>query len=277
MIKIIALIIAVTCGALTGLFCFDLQPWASALACTGLSLAYLIALVLLFFLVWFLLGLNYKKKTDFRMTKFSNRVMRFYSWFCLKLFGVKIIGSGLDKSLLEGRNFLIVSDHKSNIDSMCLDIYLKKTPLIMIAKKSLGKVPFVGNMIRNNGYILLDRDNIKQEFECMNKAIEILQEGKVSVGIFPEGTRYKGRPIGEFKSGSFRLAYKSNAPIAMFAIYNSNMVNDFLLLKRHKVYIDFIGIIEPDVYSEMDKDELSVLVRNKVLDSYSALADKYEK
>ena len=36
--------------------------------------------------------------------------------------------------------------------------------------------------------------------------------------IFPEGTRSKGKPIEEFKSGSFKLATKSNCTIVPLTI-----------------------------------------------------------
>lgn len=44
------------------------------------------------------------------------------------------------------------------------------------------------------------------------EGIKIIKEGH-SLVIFPEGTRSKGGPLGEFKAGSFKLATKSKAPI----------------------------------------------------------------
>ena len=86
---------------------------------------------------------------------------------------------------------MIISNHRSNLDSLVIDNYLKDYPLVFVAKKSLFKIPFVGRLIHGCNYICLDRKNLKQELLAIRKGINILNDKNenCSVGVFPEGTR----------------------------------------------------------------------------------------
>jgi 1-acyl-sn-glycerol-3-phosphate acyltransferase len=54
----------------------------------------------------------------------------------------------------------------------------------------------------------------------MNAATEYLKKG-YSMVIFPEGTRSRGKTMGEFKAGSLRIAIKANVPIVPVTINGS--------------------------------------------------------
>jgi 1-acyl-sn-glycerol-3-phosphate acyltransferase len=51
----------------------------------------------------------------------------------------------------------------------------------------------------------------------MKKAAETVKQG-YSLVIFPEGHRSKGGPVQKFKSGSFKLAFRSEVPIVPVTI-----------------------------------------------------------
>lgn len=69
----------------------------------------------------------------------------------------------------------------------------------------------------------MERENARQATTIINTGVKTLEEGK-SVLIFPEGTRVEEDTIGEFKSGSFKLAIKSNIDILPLIIFNSNKI-----------------------------------------------------
>ena len=58
---------------------------------------------------------------------------------------------------------------------------------------------------------------MKQSAQTIIDGIKQLKAG-INMVIFPEGTRSKGAPVGEFKAGSFKLATKSKAPIVPVTI-----------------------------------------------------------
>ena len=107
-------------------------------------------------------------------------------------------------------------------------------------KKSLFKIPFVGRLIHGCNYICLDRKNLKQELLAIRKGINILNDKseKCSVGVFPEGTRTLNEDysLAEFRPGCFNLAKKSHVPIVIFALKNTDKVNNGLLIKIHHIW-----------------------------------------
>ena len=82
-----------------------------------------------------------------------------------------------------------------------------------LAKSSLFKFP--QSLIFNHmGLIPVNRDN--KDREAYEKAIEYLNNGEI-IGIYPEGTRERGRGLLPFKTGAVRMAYETNTPIIPFA------------------------------------------------------------
>ena len=163
---------------------------------------------------------------------------------------------------------MVISNHRSNLDSLLIDTYLKEFGLVFVAKKSLFKIPFVRRIIHGCNYIYLDRGDIKQECRAIKKGINILNDSNdlCSVGVFPEGTRTinKDYTLGEFKPGCFNLAKKTKCKIVLSCTRYTDLVNKGLLFKRHKVFYDIIGIIDYEEYKDMNTIELSKLCHDKI-------------
>ena len=68
--------------------------------------------------------------------------------------------------------------------------------------------------------VFIDRDNARQSVMALQRAAEMIQQGK-SVIVFPEGTRSKGDRMGEFKAGAFMMAFRAKCPIVPVAIDGS--------------------------------------------------------
>ena len=64
------------------------------------------------------------------------------------------------------------------------------------------------------GLIPVNRDN--KDRDAYEKAIEYLNNGEI-IGIYPEGTRERGRGLLPFKTGAVRMANETNTPIIPFA------------------------------------------------------------
>lgn len=272
MVKILALLISLGVGALCGyLFYSHLATSivATVFISLGFAVATLLVLVILFFAILYLLG-AFENKKVIRKTqgKHYRRSLIFMERFLFSLFGMNNHYKGREL-LSPNENYIIIANHRSNLDNMVIDVYLKKYPLVFIAKKSLFKVPFVGALIHGCGYLSLDRGNTMQEFETISLAIDMLTREKdpLSVAVFPEGTRNENpdnRNVQPFHPGSFRMAFKSQKPIAIIALRGVKEVNNNLLLKRHPVYLDVVEVIEYDQYKDMDVNSLSQYCHDKL-------------
>lgn len=269
MTKIVFVCLSIISGFLIGFLAFPtLEVYYQILISIGFSIASLLALIILFFIVLFFLTIwEPLKKERTKQSKYYRKVLLFYNYFLFDLFNMKIEYSGLEK-LKRGEKYMVISNHRSNLDSLLIDTYLKEFGLVFVAKKSLFKIPFVRRIIHGCNYIYLDRGDIKQECRAIKKGINILNDSNdpCSVGVFPEGTRTinKDYTLGEFKPGCFNLAKKTKCKIVLSCTRYTDLVNKGLLFKRHKVFYDIIGIIDYEEYKDMNTIELSKLCHDKI-------------
>jgi 1-acyl-sn-glycerol-3-phosphate acyltransferase len=140
-----------------------------------------------------------------------------YRWgkFILKAAGAKVNIVGKE-NIPKGQTVLFVSNHQSNFDIPLL-LGAIDIPKGFIAKKELENWPFISTWMKYINCIFMDRDNLRKSAAAIVEGINLLKSG-YSMVIFPEGTRSKGKPIDEFKGGSFKLAIKSKCPIVPLTI-----------------------------------------------------------
>ena len=130
------------------------------------------------------------------------------------------------KKIDQGGQYLIMSNHRSIIDPLIVEIALKNKGInsLWIAKKELYNSFFFGTFTRNAGSILLDRDS--KQMSLFFKEVKTNVAQGYSICIFPEGTRNKDNaPLSEFKDGSQIIAMKNRLKILpVFIKANTNEV-----------------------------------------------------
>lgn len=120
------------------------------------------------------------------------------------------------ENIPQNKNILFVSNHQSNFDILLLLSYLP-VPKGFIAKKELEKMPFISQWMKRIHCLFMDRDDIKQSAQIIIEGIKQIKSG-INMVVFPEGTRSKTGKLGEFKSGSFKLATKSKCTLVPLTI-----------------------------------------------------------
>lgn len=271
MVKIIAVVISALVGILCA-FVFHNHTnnyFLDVLVGVSFFIATFILIVVLFF-AWLFFNIcsEDKKIENVVQKKHYRKILYLMDLLLFSLFGIKAHVRGTEQ-LSVSEQYIIVCNHRSNIDSLVIDKYLRYMPLTFVTKDSLFKVPFVGRVIHGCAYLKIVRGDANQEFDTFVRANDMLtrQDKPLSVGIFPEGTRNKSGDVTsllDFKPGSFRLAYKSKKPIVVMALRGTKEVNNNLLLKRHHVYLDVLEIIDFDQYKDMDVNQLALYCQNKV-------------
>ena len=102
------------------------------------------------------------------------------------------------------------------------------------------------------GIIPVYRDG--KDRNAYEKAIEYLNNGEI-IGIYPEGTRERGRGLLPFKTGAVRMAYETNSPIIPFAtIGEYRPFRKGLVIKFGKPY-------KPKKNIEKSNEELREIIR----------------
>ncbi|AOR24794.1 lysophospholipid acyltransferase family protein [Clostridium taeniosporum] len=147
--------------------------------------------------------------------KLIHKVTSNWAKFIMKASGAKINVIGLE-NIPKDETILFISNHQSNFDIPLLMSSID-VPKGFIAKKELETVPFISTWMKHINCVFIDRKNLRKSAEAIVQGIKILKSG-YSMVIFPEGTRSKGKDIGDFKSGSFKLALKSKCVIVPLTI-----------------------------------------------------------
>jgi 1-acyl-sn-glycerol-3-phosphate acyltransferase len=158
-----------------------------------------------------------------------------YSYTLLSKLNISIEVLNKEK-LPKNGNYLLISNHRSIIDPLIIEIALKDSPIhgFWVSKKELFNSFFFGTFTRNADTVLLDREssNMSSFFADIK---EVVKNGH-SIFIFPEGTRNKtDEPISTFKEGAKLMALKNRIDILpVFIRTNANQVLKEAIEKRTK-------------------------------------------
>jgi 1-acyl-sn-glycerol-3-phosphate acyltransferase len=154
-----------------------------------------------------------------RSGDFGHTCARAWSRLILKTTGVTVRVSGLER-LDPGRSYVFASNHQSIYD---IPILFAALPfqLRIIAKASLGKIPFLGWHLQRTGHVLVDRS--KPGAGVVKKMARLVAAGH-SLIVFPEGTRSTDGSVARFKGGSFLIALEAGLPVVPISIEGSRHV-----------------------------------------------------
>jgi len=150
---------------------------------------------------------------------FGHRCARAWAWLILRTTGVRVRVSGLEQ-LDRSRSYVIAANHQSIYDIPILFTSVP-LPLRIVAKESLGRIPFLGWHLWRTGHVLVDRKN---PGAGILKRMGHLVRGARSVIVFPEGTRSEDGTVGRFKGGIFLLAIDSSLPVLPISIAGSRFI-----------------------------------------------------
>lgn len=153
---------------------------------------------------------------DQNMRQLAEKVMQRWGRGVWWLSGSRAEVKGLEHIPAQD-SVLLVSNHQSLFD-IALLLAAVPRPIAFVAKIELQKIPIVNFWMKREGSIFLDRGNVRQSVKVMHEAIDFLKESGGCLVIFPEGTRSKGGPLGEFKRGSLGIAAKAQVPVVPLCI-----------------------------------------------------------
>ncbi|HEU5169578.1 MAG TPA: lysophospholipid acyltransferase family protein [Gemmatimonadales bacterium] len=113
------------------------------------------------------------------------------------------------------RPYVVVANHESFADILLIS----HLPWEMkwLSKAELFRLPLLGWLMRLAGDIPVWRGEGRSAVEAMQRCREVLKR-RVSVMIFPEGTRSTTGEMLPFKDGAFRLAIDAGVPVLPLAL-----------------------------------------------------------
>lgn len=104
-----------------------------------------------------------------------------------------------------------IANHRSNLDVITMCEILPPRTLV-IGKKEVGGVPFLGKIFLRGGNVPINRKDPEEARLATAEAERLIREERLSMFIFPEGTRNYGT-MKPFKKGAFHVALNAGVPI----------------------------------------------------------------
>lgn len=239
-------------------------------------LSYILFNILYFIIIYFIsLTIDIKKEYT-KTTKFHKWILDQTLQLLCELSRVKI--KVVNKEIMpKNKKYLFVFNHKSNFDPMIQSYIFKKDNLIHISKEENFKIPIAGPFIKRNCYLVIDRENARNAITTINKAANFIKTGYASVGVSPEGTRNKGEGMLPFKPGSFKIAYKSECPIVIASMRNTEMIHKNFPFHRTKVEMRILKVLNYDEYMMMNTTEIAEKIEKIIADDLNIEIKKGEE
>ena len=149
----------------------------------------------------------------------GHRCARLWARLILKTTGVRVDVSGLDR--IDPRSsYVLAANHQSIYD---IPILFAALPLQLriVAKASLGRIPFLGWHLQRTGHLLVDRTNPGAGIVARMR--RLVSESH-SLIVFPEGTRSLDGKVARFKKGPFLVAVEGELPVVPVSIAGSRHI-----------------------------------------------------
>ncbi len=153
------------------------------------------------------------------------------------------------------RPYIAVANHESYADIFLIS-YLP-WEMKWLSKDTIFRIPVMGWMMSMAGDIPLTRGDRSSAADALTACRDRLEK-RVSVMIFPEGTRSRGGEMLPFKDGAFRLAIETGVPILPIAVAGTRhaMAKGTFRFRRAVARCE---VLEPVVTSGMTLTDLPAL------------------
>ena len=143
--------------------------------------------------------------------------------------------------------FLLVGNHRSNYDPIATVWAMRHlgVDIAFVTKPENMKIPLV-RLIHRANYLVINRDDPRKAISTINAAAELLKNGVVNVGVYPEGTRSKAVEMLPFHNAVFKIAQKANVPIVVASITGTEKISKNNPWRHTDVTINFCACLSPE-------------------------------
>ncbi|MDN3615247.1 MAG: 1-acylglycerol-3-phosphate O-acyltransferase [Vibrio gallaecicus] len=191
-----------------------------------------------------------------------------YFGYMSKIFGMKLELRIPEDAYSRGQH-VYVANHQNSWDLFTVSSAV--TPkVVTVGKKSLVWMPLFGQLYWLTGNILIDRANRSKAVGTIDQVVNNLKESDVSVWMFPEGTRSRGRGLLPFKTGAFHAAIGAGLPIIPIVCSSTGDVKLNRWNNGH-VIVEMLPPVSVEGYDKSNVRELANQCREQMKDKLEAL------
>lgn len=205
--------------------------------------AALIGALLLYVLYLILWGIGVDMKREYETDSgFHRRLLMDATVFFFWLLRIRVHITGME--MLPKEPVLVVSNHRSNYDPLVVWYALRKRKIAFVSKASNFRIPIFGPLIRRCCFLAIDREDPRKAMQTICKAASLMENQKLDIGIYPEGTRNKScQGLLPFHNGVYKIAKRANAPVAIVCVTGTENIYKRTPFRRTDVYLDFLEVL----------------------------------
>lgn len=171
--------------------------------------------------------------------------------------------------------FVFVANHQNSWDLFTLSGSLPPGA-VTVGKKSLKWVPFFGQLYWLAGNILIDRKNSSKAYGTIGKTIDAINNKKLSIWLFPEGTRSYGKGLLPFKTGAFHSATGAQVPVVPVCMSTTTGKIKLNRWNNGKVIIEMLEPISTEGFNRENIRTLMATTHGAMLATISRLDQEVE-
>ncbi len=169
------------------------------------------------------------------------------------------------------RPYVVVANHESYADVFLISRF--PWEMKWLSKDTIFNIPCLGWMMQMAGDIKLTRGSRDSAVQALVECRDRLEK-KVSIMIFPEGTRSRDGDMLPFKDGAFRLAIKMGVPILPIAVAGTRhaMAKGTFRFRKARALATVLEPVSTEGLSLRDVATLREDVRRRIDTARRALA-----
>lgn len=165
---------------------------------------------------------------------------------------------------------IFIANHQTNWDIITHPGVLSPRT-VAIGKNSLFWIPLFGQLFWLSGNLLINRENRAKAASTIGKVVDKIRSRKMSIWMFPEGTRSKGKGLLPFKTGAFHIALQAQVPIVPIACSSYYGQVDLNRWDNGEVLIDIMPPIDVSQYESAQLRDLLKLSRKQIAERIERL------
>ncbi len=248
----LALLGAVVCTLACGV-----HGWVIVPTYAGFYAAWLLGLVVLWVVIVFCISLTVD------LDKPVPEDHPVYRWLVITIIGLlcrvgrlRIHVEGWE-NVPQGR-FLLVGNHRSNYDPIAAVWAMRQrgVDVAFITKPENMKIPLV-RLIHKANYLVIDREDPRKAVVTIHAAADLLTNDVVNVGVYPEGTRSKGKAMLPFHNAVFKIAKRADVPVLVAATTGTEKIHGNAPWRCTDMTIRFCGLIGREEVAAASTKDLS--------------------
>ncbi len=247
-------VLSAALAALIGLSAGEVRVWIYLLEFLGFFVLGLVLAFGFFFIMCKRVDRSVPQEKD---SPFYRKMLEQYLKAVVTLARIKVKTRGMEQLPKEGR-FILVCNHLCIADPAVLMYCFPKSQLAFVSKRENDDMFLVGDIMHKLQCQLLNRENDREALKTILKCVEIINDDRASIAVFPEGYCSEDGLLHKFRSGVFKIAKKTGVPIVVCTLRGTTeVIPNLKKLKPSRPELHLVGVVQPRQYQGVTTVELA--------------------